>query len=110
METIVEYKVEPELLLPTPRRLRLPWRTLLLLSVAVLLLGVFILGSSRALWEGAKMLWLEGAGQTVSGRIVAIRTRAASVKGQLPQQIAVCYEAEVPGPQGRQPRRGCCRE
>ena len=105
MEAIVEHKLEPELLLPTPRRLRLPWRTSLLLSVAVLLLGVFILGSGRALWEGAKMLWLDGAGQTISGRIVAIRT-GHSPKGQFPAQTSICYAVDVPGPQGLQRRRG----
>ena len=105
MEAIAEHRLEPELLLPTPRRLRLPWRTSLLLSVAALLLGFFVLGSSRTLWEGAKMLWLDGAGHTVSGKIVAIRT-THSLKGQLPAQAAICYEVDVPGPQEVQHRRG----
>ena len=105
MEAIVEHALEPELLLPSPRRLRLPWRTTLLLGVAVLLLGVFILASSRALWEGATLLWLEGAGRTVCGKVIAIRTRAASVKGQLPAQTALCYAVLVPGPRGFQHRQ-----
>lgn len=105
VEAIVEHTLEPELLLPTPRHLRLPWRTSLLLSIAALLLGLFVLGSGRALWEGAKMLWLDGAGRTISGKIVAIRT-AHPVKGQLPAQTAVCYEAGVPSPQGIRQQRG----
>ena len=105
LEAIVEHRLEPELLAPTPRRLRLPWRTSLLLSVAALLLSLFVLGSGRALWEGAKMLWLDGAGQTISGKIVAIRT-AHSMKGQLPVQTALCYEVDVPSPQGVRQQRG----
>lgn len=109
MEAIVEHTLEPDLLAPPPRRLHLPRSTSLLLSVAALLLGLFILGSGRALWEGTKMLWLDGAGQTVSGRIVAVRTapplKGQLVKGQLPVQTALCYEADIPGPQG-QHRRG----
>ncbi len=100
MEAIAEHALEPELLEPAPRRLRLPWRTTLLLSVAALLLGIFVLGSSRALWEGAKMLWLVGAGQTVSGKVIAVRAGPASTKGQLPPQTALCYAADVPGPYG----------
>ncbi len=111
MEAIVEHTLEPELLLPPPRCLRLPRSTSLLLSVAALLLGLFVVGSGRALWEGAKMLWLDGAGQTVSGRIVAVRIAHFQKgqllqKGQLPAQTAVCYEVDVPGPQGISHRRG----
>lgn len=106
MEAIAEHTLEPELLAPTPRRLRLPWRTSLLLLVAALLLGLFALGSGRALWEGAKMLWLDCAGQTVPGKIVAIRTSPLTAKGQLPAQTDICYEAIVPGLHGPQRRLG----
>ncbi len=106
MEAIVEHVLEPKLLAPAPRRLRLPWRTSLLLSVAVLLLGVFVLGSGRALWEGAKMLWLDSAGQTVSGKIVAVRTEPSPSKGQTSRQTAICYVADVPSPHGFRRQRG----
>ncbi len=106
MEAIAEHKLEPELLGQTPRRLRLPWRTSLLLLVAALLLGLFVLGSGRALWEGAKMLWLECAGQTISGKIAAIRTGPPAATGQLPPQTAICYAVDVPGPHSSRQRRG----
>ena len=106
MESIAEHKLEPELLGQTPRRLRLPWRTSLLLLAAALLLGFFVLGSGRALWEGAKMLWLECAGQTISGEIIAIRISPRTVIGQLPPQTAICYTVDLPNTYGLRSRRG----
>jgi hypothetical protein len=100
MEAIAEHALEPELLLPTPRRLRLPLRTSLLLSVAVLLLGLFVVGSGRALWEGLKLAWLDSVGQTVQGKIDRIQTEPLPPKGQPARQTAIRYEAVVPGPQG----------
>jgi hypothetical protein len=106
MEAIAEHALEPELLLPTPRRLRLPLRTSLLLSVAVLLLGLFVLGSGRALWEGVKLAWLDSAGQTVQGKIDVIQTEPSPSKGQPAGQTAIHYEAAVPGPQGLRLQHG----
>ncbi len=104
MESIAEHVLEPELLAPAPRRLRLPGRTRLLLSVAALLLGLCAFGSGRALWEGVKLLGLDIAGYTVYGKIVAIQTEPpigpAAPKGVLLRQTAIRYEVFVPGPRG----------
>ena len=91
MELIAEHVLEPELTAPVPRRLRLPRRTRLLLAVAVLLLGMFAFGSGRALWEGAKLSWLNLCGRTLAGQIIEIRTEPAAVKGQPPRQTALRY-------------------
>ena len=99
MEALIEHRLEPELTAP-PRRLRLPLRAWLLLSVAALLLGLFALGSGRALWEGVKLSWLAQAGQTVAGKIVEIRTEPSPPKGQTPRQTAIRYAGDIPGPQG----------
>ncbi len=112
MEAITEHVLEPELLLPVPRRLRLPGRTRLLLSVAALLLGLCVLGSGCALWEGIKLSWLDIAGQTVSGRVIAIQAEPSPPKSAfpthilLPRQTAICYKASIPSPHGVQARRG----
>ena len=111
MEAITEHVLEPELLLPVPRRLSLPGRTWLLLSVAALLLGLCVLGSGCALWEGLKLSWLDLAGQTVSGRITAVQAepsppQSASTHVSLPRQTAIRYEASIPSPHGVQARRG----
>ena len=121
MEAIAEHTLEPELSSPPPRRLGLPSRTRLLLGTAALLLGLFAAGSGRALWEGVKLSWLDMAGQTVTGKIVAIRTdaapkslagdavsgkSAAAQKTPLPVQTAFCYEAALPAPDGPEIRRG----
>lgn len=117
MEAIAEHTLEPELLAPVPRRLGLPARTRLLLLVAALLLGLFVVGSGRALWEGVKLSWLGLSGQTIAGKIVAIRAEAplksagklrggGKEKAPLPVQTALGYEAVVSTPHGLQVRRG----
>ena len=100
MEALIEHVLEPELTGPAPRRVRLPLRVLLLLFVAALLLGLFVLGSGRALWEGVKLSWLAGAGQTINGKIIQIRTEPSPPKGQAPRQTAIRYAGDIPSPQG----------
>ncbi len=101
MEAVIEHMLEPEIAGPAPRRLRLPLRTRLLLGVAGLLLGVFALGSARALWEAGTLTWLAAAGWPVSGQIIEIRTAPPlGPKDPAPRQIAVRYAALVPGPRG----------
>ena len=106
MEVLAEHKLEPELTAPVPRPLHLPLRGLLLLLVATLLLGLFVLGSARALWEGAKLSWLAGAGQTINGKIVEIRTELMEAKDQPPRQTALRYAVDIPGSRGLQHRTG----
>ncbi len=101
MEAVIEHALEPELAGSVPRRQHLPLRARLLLVVAGLLLGVFAVGSARALWEGVKLSWLAASGHPLSGQIVEIRTESPSAKGQTPRQTAIRYLAVVPGPQGR---------
>ncbi len=97
MEAVIEHKIEPELAGPVPRRLHLPGRVRLLLAVAGLLLGLFVAGSARALWEGAKLSWLVAAGRPLAGSIVEIQTEPPLVKGQPLRQTAIRYRATVPG-------------
>ena len=106
METLSEHRVELEIAMPAPRRTRLPLRVTALLAVAILLLGVFAAGSSRALWEAVKLSWLAGAGHTTAARIIQIQTDPADVKGQAPQQVALRYACDLPGPQGLLHREG----
>ena len=106
METLIEHTVEPELTPPAPRRAHLPLRVTLLLAVALLLLGVFALGSGRALWEAVKLGWLAGAGHTVAARIVAVKSEPSTVKGQPPRPVAVRYAADLPGASGPVHREG----
>ena len=106
MEAVIEHTLEPELAGPVPRRLHLPLRARLLLTVAGLLLGLFVAGSARALWEGVKLSWLAEAGRSLSGRIVEIRTEPSVPKGQKPRQTAIRYFAVVPGPHGGLARTG----
>ena len=73
--------------------------------MAGLLLGMFALGSGRALWEAAKLSGLDLFGQTVAGRIVAVKT-APRVKGQALRQASFRYEAAIPTPHGTQTLRG----
>ena len=100
MEAVIEHVLEPEMAGPAPRRLHLPLRVVLLLSVAILLLGLFMIGSGRALWEGAKISWLAGAGHSVTGKIIEIQTEPAPPKGRAPQQTAIRYAGDIPRPQG----------
>ncbi|MGI4789820.1 MAG: DUF3592 domain-containing protein [Janthinobacterium lividum] len=99
MEALIEHALEPEMVLPAPRKLHLPFRGLLLLSVAGLLLLLFAIGSGRALWEGVKLSWLTQAGHTVNGKIVDIQSESAP-RGQMPQQTAIYYSGDIPGPHG----------
>lgn len=100
MEAVIEHTLEPEVAGPTPRRMHLPARALLLLAVAGLLLGLFVLGSGRALWEAVKLSWLAESGHAVSGQIAEIRTAPLAPKEQTPRQTALRYTVSVPGPHG----------
>lgn len=106
MEAVIEHTLEPELIGPAPRRLHLPLRARLLLLVAGLLLGLFAVGSARALWEGVKLSWLAEAGRPLSGKIVEIRTEPSAAKGQTPRQTAIRYLAAAPGPHGSRAQTG----
>lgn len=100
MEAVIEHVLEPEIAGPAPRRLHLPIRARLLLAVASLLLGLFVIGSGRALWEGVKLSWLAHAGYTISGQIAEIRTTPFGPKDQALRQTALRYTASVPSPNG----------
>ncbi len=106
METLSEHRVEPEIAMPAPRRTRLPLRVTLLLAVAILLLGIFVAGSGRALWEAVKLSWLAGAGRTIAAHIIKIQTEPSEVKGQPPHQIGIRYACDLPGSQGAVHREG----
>ena len=106
MEAVIEHTIEPELFRPIPRRLHLPARIALLLAVAGLLLGLFAVGSARALWEGVKLSWLAEAGRPLSGKIVEIRTATPAAKGEPSPQTAIRYSVAVPGPHGGQVQTG----
>lgn len=106
MEAVIEHTLEPELAGPTPRRLHLPLRARLLLSVAALLLGLFVIGSARAVWEGVKLSWLAEAGHPLSGKIVEIRTEPSAPKGQQPRQTAIRYSSLLPISRGSRPETG----
>ncbi len=107
MEAVIEHTLEPEVSGPAPRRTRLPLRVSLLLATAILLLGVFVLGSGRALWEAGRLSWLAAAGHTAVGHIVQVKTEPSEVKGQAPHPVAVRYAGDLPtGSQGTVHREG----
>jgi hypothetical protein len=95
-EAVTEHTLEPETAGPPPRRARLPIRATLLLAVALLLLGAFVAGSGRALWEAARLGWLARAGRTTQGRVIAIQTEPGAGKGSPPRQAAIRYAADLP--------------
>ncbi len=95
METVSEHRVEPEIAGPAPRRVGLPGRLNFLLVAAFLLLSVFLLGSGRALWEAGKLLWLAGAGQTATARVVEIRWEPPAAKGKPAVQAAIRYHLDT---------------
>lgn len=107
METVLEHPLEPEIAQPPPRHARLPGRRVFLLTVAFLLLGLFILGSGRALWEAGKLAWLAGRGTTVTGHIVAIHREPSLNKDMAPRPVAVRYSVDFP--RRRQDERGVHR-
>lgn len=86
--------------MPPPRRAGLPFRLTFLLAVAGLLLGLFVVGSGRALWEAGKLFWIGGAGRTVRAPIVSIQTEPDPEKGKPPHQVAIRYEAALPSSGG----------
>lgn len=96
MEAVIEHQLESELAGPTPRRLHLPLRARLLLVMAGLLLGLFVVGGARALWEGVKLSWLAEAGRPLSGTIAEIRTEPFPTKGRQPRQTAIRYSVVLP--------------
>lgn len=100
MEAVIEHVLEPEIAGHAPRRLHLPIRARLLLAVASLLLGLFVVGSGRALWEGIKLSWLAHAGHTVSGTVAEIRTVPSGLKDTALRQTALRYTVSVPTPNG----------
>ena len=105
MESVLEHTVEPKIAPPPPRRIALPPKLVFLLAVAGLLLGLFVLGSGRALWEAGKLLWMGAAGRTVQGRVVAVQTEPSALKGKPPIPVAVRYVADIPGAEGIPQRR-----
>ena len=100
MEAVIEHHLEPEIAGPAPRRLHLPVPALLLLGVAGLLLGLFVIGSGRALWEAAKLTWLAEAGHAASASVVEIRALPSGPKDPSPRQTALRYAGTIPGPHG----------
>ena len=106
MESVIEHMLEPGVAMPAPRRTRLPLRVSLLLAVAMLLLGIFVAGSGRALWEAVKLTWVAQAGRTVSGQIVQIKTEPNTEKNQPLHQIAVRYACDLPLAQGLHHQEG----
>ncbi len=100
METVLEHTVEPKVAPPPPRRIALPPKLAFLLTVAGLLLGLFVLGSGRALWEVGKLLWIGAAGRTVQGHIVEVRTEPSAVRGKPPIPVAVRFVVNIPGVEG----------
>ena len=105
MEIVIEHKLEAEIAGAPPRRPRLALRLTLLLTVAYLLLALFVAGCGRALWEAGKLGWIAGAGQTAKGHVIEIRIEATTQKAAWPSQIAVRYAVEIPGRAGRQTHR-----
>ena len=96
METLLEHKIETEVAGKAPRRAHLAVRLTLLLAVAYLLLGLFIIGSGRALWEAGKLGWISITGRTISGRIAEVREESSLEKTGPKHQTAFRYTVMVP--------------
>ena len=105
MEAVLEHTVEPKVAPPPPRRIALPPKLAFLLTVAGLLLGLFVLGSGRALWEAGKLLWIGAAGRTAQGHVVEVQREPSALKGKPPIPVAVRYVADIPGADGTSQRR-----
>jgi len=80
-------------------------RLALLLVVAYLLLGLFVAGGGRALWEAGKLGWIDCAGQTAMGNIIEIRTEPAGDKARPLSQVAIRYAVTIPGETAEYSRR-----
>lgn len=96
METLTEHHLEAAVSGPPPRPLRLPFATLALSAIALLLFALFLAGGARALWEAAKLGWLATSGTPIAARIVAIDTLPAVAAGEPPLQTAVHYTYSDP--------------
>ncbi len=96
METLLEHKIEAAVAGDAPRRAHLAVRLSLLLTVAYLLLGLFIIGSGRALWEAGKLGWIGISGRTISGRIAEVRWESSLEKTGPKRQTAFRYMVLVP--------------
>lgn len=100
MEAVIDHTIERELTPPPPRRAALPLRVSGLLTVAVLLLLIFVAGSGRAIWEAVRLVWLNGAGHTATAYIDQIQTMPSPHQGEPLVQVAVHYRVDVPGRSG----------
>jgi hypothetical protein len=107
METVLEHNIEAEIAGAAPRRAHLTVRMTLLLAVAYLLLGLFIIGSGRALWEAGKLGWVGMSGRTIPGKIAEIHSEATLEKNGPKRQTAFRYSVIVPeGASGASSRTG----
>ena len=96
METVPEHKIEAEIAGAAPRRAHLPIRMALLLAIAYLLLGLFIIGSGRALWEAGKLGWIGISGRIILGQIAEVHSEASLEKAGPKRQTALRYRVIVP--------------
>ena len=107
METVPEHKIEAEIAGAAPRRAHLPIRMALLLAIAYLLLGLFIIGSGRALWEAGKLGWIGISGRIILGQIAEVHSEASLEKTAPKRQTALRYRVIVPeGASGLSGRTG----
>ncbi len=106
METVSAHSIEPALAAPPPRRHSLPPRLALLLTLAVLMIGLFALGGVRAVWEAGKLGWLAGAGRTVPGTVTKIETQPGPDKDAPPVPLGLWYTVTLSGPHGPLQRVG----
>lgn len=106
METLSEHMIEPALTAPPPRKRLLPPRLALLMTLALLMIGLFGLGGVRAVWEAGKLGWLAGAGRTVPGTVTRIETQPGPDKSAPPVPLGLWYTVTLSGSHGPFQRMG----
>ena len=70
---MLPYAIAPELRMPPPRPARLPVGLSALLTLAALLLALFLAAGLRVTWEAVSLLHLNMAGQTVLARVNSLQ-------------------------------------
>jgi hypothetical protein len=103
-EIIKDYKVEPELMAPPPRRLFLPLGTRVLFASAVLLIILFFYGGCLLLFNSAQLVYVAVTGKTAVAHIIRIDSVPSGDLKQSVVETGIAYQFDSPFPNNRPPQ------
>ena len=96
METVIEHPLESEIAGTPPRRVRLPWRTQTLLTLAGTLALLLFFGGARALLDAAQLAWAGTTGRTTVARVTQVQTETDPAAGSSTRPSSLRYEYADP--------------